>query len=347
MTDGARSVALDRAWVEGLRAAAEQVLPPSVAAYLEAGAGECVTRDEAESAWRRHRLLPRVLRGALSLDTSVSILGARLATPVGIAPTSMQMAAHSDGEVAMGLGAARAGALHVVSSNAGADIARLGEHGPWWAQVYLPPRREDAREFLRAVAGAGAGAVVLTVDTPFPGPKYDVADGHWDGIDRSWHRRHLPAGADGPWARDLRAADLRWTEQVAGLPVVVKGVLRPDDAAACVEAGAAAVWVSNHGGRQLDRVVSTAEALAPVVAAVGARVPVLVDGGVRSGLDALVALALGADAVMVGRPAFRALAVGGDTAVTRLLEVLTAELRDALALAGASDVQGARGTVRE
>lgn len=343
MSPGGRSLAEDRSWVEGLAEAAARVLPPSVAAYLEAGAGEQVTRDEAHTAWQRHRLLPRVLQGADAVDTSLSILGSRLATPVGIAPTSMQMAAHPDGEVAMARGAAAAGALHVVSSNAGGDLEQIGGCGPWWAQVYLPPRRADALEFLRAVRRAGASAVVLTADTPFPGPKYDVADGDWDGIDRSWHRRHLPPG-EVPWARDLRPGDVGWLGDAAELPVVVKGVLRPDDAVACVDAGAAAVWVSNHGGRQLDRAVATADALADAAAAVAGRVPLLVDGGVRSGLDVLVALALGADAVMLGRLPFRALAAGGEAAVTRLLDVLTAELRDALALAGAGDAAGARGT---
>lgn len=328
-------------WQVELATRAREVLPAPMWSYLESGAREGTTRDEATAAWRSTRLWPRVLHGGGTPDVGTTLLGAAVRTPVGVAPTSMQRVAHPDGELAMASGAAAAGALHVVSSNAGhrfADVdaaARsVDPDAAWWLQAYLPPDREDAAPVLRAAAEAGARAVVLTVDTPFPGTKYQPAEADWDGIDLSWHRANFADPAADRHHRALRPEDLAWIRDTSGLPVVVKGVLRPDDARRCVDAGAAAVWVSNHGGRQLDRAVSTATALPRVAGAVGADAEVYVDGGVRSGLDVLSALALGARAVLVGRPALHALAVDGSAGVAGLLDTLTEELVEALELAG-------------
>ncbi len=187
---------------------------------------------------------------------------------------------------------------------------------------------------VEAVA-QGARAVVLTADTPFPGTKYGVDDADWTGIDLSWWRTNFaePESPD-PWKGALAPDDVAWLGDRAGVPVVVKGVLRADDAVRCLDAGATAIYVSNHGGRQLDRSVPTARALREVVAAVGDRAEVYVDGGIRSGLDAMAALALGARAVLVGRPALHALALDGARGVERVLTDLSEELAEALVLAG-------------
>ena len=195
---------------------------------------------------------------------------------------------------------------------------------------------------LEAAVAAGASAVVLTSDTPFPGTKYAADAEDWTGIDLDWWRVNFADPKPDRWARDLTAADVTWLRERAGVPVVVKGVLRGDDALRCLHAGADAVYVSNHGGRQLDRAVPTAHALREVVAAVGDRADVYVDGGIRSGLDALAALALGARGVFVGRPALYGLAVDGARGVDRVLRDLETELREALELAGCATLDEAR-----
>jgi 4-hydroxymandelate oxidase len=326
-------------WLESLPAQARRHLPPAVWAYLQAGARDGVTTAEATDAWREVRFRTRVLRGVTEADLATDILGRRFASPLAVAPTAMQRAVHVQGERAMARGADAAGCLHVVSSNAGTPFAGLGAQG-WWLQAYLPPDRDEMLPVLEAAATAGAVAVVLTVDTPYPGPKYAADDADWTGIDLSWWRTNFAEPEASRW-RAVSSDDVTWLRERAGLPVVVKGLLRGDDALRSLEAGADAVYVSNHGGRQLDRSVSTADALTEVVAAVGDRTEVYVDGGVRSGLDALAALSLGARAVFVGRPALHALAVDGARGVERLLTELSAELADALVLAGCAHVADA------
>ncbi len=321
-------------WLESLPEAARRHLPPAVWAYVHSGARDGTTTAEATAAWREVRFRTRVLRGAGEADLTTEILGHRFASPLAVAPTAMQPVIHAQGERAMARGAEAAGCLHVVSSNAGTPFADLGARG-WWLQAYLPPDREDFLPVAEAAAAAGATAVVLTADTPYPGIKYAAEDADWTGIDLSWWRTNYPRNEpEGALWKTVTADDVSWLRERSGLPVVVKGVLRGDDAVRSLEAGADAVYVSNHGGRQLDRSVSTARALAEVVAAVGDRTEVYVDGGVRTGLDALAALALGARAVFLGRSALYALGVDGAPGVERLLTELSAELADALVLAG-------------
>jgi 4-hydroxymandelate oxidase len=329
-----------------LRDEACRRLPPAVWTYVESGAREGVSTGEATSHWQALRFRPRVLRGVADADLRTTVLGESFASPIAVAPTAMQRAVHPQGERAMARGTAAAGCLHVVSSNAGTPFPEI-DVGPWWLQAYLPPEREAMLPVLEAAVAAGARAVVLTVDTPFPGTKYGVDDADWTGIDLSWWRTNFAEPETPlPWKPDLSPDDVSWLRDRAGVPVVVKGVLRGDDAVRCLDAGAAAVYVSNHGGRQLDRSVSTAEALTEVVAAVGERIEVYVDGGVRSGLDAMAALALGARAVLVGRPALHALAVGGSGGVERLLSTLSDELREGLVLAGCATPGDAADLVR-
>lgn len=330
-------------WQAELAEEARSAMPEPLWHHVSAGAGTGLAADEAEAAWQDVRFAPRVLRDVTHVDVATTLLGGPVATPLGIAPTSLQRLAHADGEPAMARGAGGAGALHVVSSNAGHPFAALEPAGPWWLQVYLPPRRDDIVPVLTDAAEAGASAVVLTVDTPFPGAREHPRPDTWQGVDLSWFRCNFESPGDERWARDLGPGDLEWLRRTSELPVVVKGVLRADDARRCVAAGAAAVWVSNHGGRQLDRALATRYALPRVVAEVGADAEVYVDGGIRSGADALAALALGARGVFLGRLPLLGLAAGGADGVTRVLDLMTAELAEALALAGCAALRDTPG----
>ncbi|MGY1733177.1 alpha-hydroxy acid oxidase [Geodermatophilus sp. SYSU D01045] len=327
------------------RERARAALPSEVWDYYEAGAGDEVTLGEAEAAWRDFRLRPRVLRDVSGVDLTTRLPGAEAASPFAVAPTAFHALAHPDGECATVRGAGDAGCLTVVSTRASRTLEDVGAAatGPWWFQAYLMRDRGLTEALVQRAAAAGARAVVLTVDTPYVGRKDRVAGVRIavpDDVFLVNLAQHLVPGAV---AREAAEQDPSATPDaigrlagVSGLPVLVKGVLRGDEADRCVEAGAAGVVVSTHGGRQLDRVVPSAHALPDVVEAVGGRVPVLVDGGIRSGTDALVALALGADAVLVGRPVLWGLAADGASGVTATLEALAAHLRHVLALAGAT-----------
>ncbi len=321
-------------WFDSLAERAQRVVHPAVWSYLQSGSYGEVTVREATRAWSEVRFRPRVLSGDVTPDLGTTLLGTPVSSPVGVAPTAMQRAIHPSGERATVAGAEAAGALCVLSSNCGTRWADLGATSPWWLQAYLPARRELMLPVLEGAVAAGAAAIVLTVDTPFPGSKYAADAEDWTGVDLSWWRVNFADPEFDRWAPDLGVDDIGWLHEHTGLPVVVKGVLRGDDARRCVDAGAAAVYVSNHGGRQLDRAVSTASALREVVEAVGDRAEVYVDGGIRTGLDAMAALALGARAVFLGRSVLYALALDGAAGVERLLGEITAELAEVLQLAG-------------
>lgn len=338
-------------WQERLRADARAALPDHVWRYYTAGARDEVSLGESETSWSDVRLWPHVLRDVRSPLTSTSLLGTHSPFPIGIAPTSMQRLAHPDGELAMAAAAVATDTLLVVSSNAGTPFADIGSTGvAWWLQAYVTADRSLIAPTFESAAAAGARAIVLTVDTPLPGTKHDIDEAAFGDLSQVYGVNHRAAvrgetpGAE--HARDLAPGDLAWLHDLTGLPVVVKGVLRGDDARRCVDAGAAAVWVSNHGGRQLDRSVSTRTALPEVVAAVGEDTEVYVDGGIRSGLDVVTALALGARATFCGRLPLLALAAGGSDRVVSSLEMLRAELVDGLRLAGCSGLTDTRTLAR-
>jgi 4-hydroxymandelate oxidase len=321
-------------WLDTLPERARRVVHPAVWSYLESGSyGEVSVREDTR-AWSEVRFRPRVLRGDSTPDLGTTLLGSPVSSPIGVAPTAMQRAIHPAGERATVAGAQAAGALCVLSSNCGTRWPELAATSPWWLQAYLPARRELMLPVLQGAVEAGASAIALTVDTPFPGSKYAADAEDWTGVDLSWWRINFADPEFDRWAPDLGMDDIGWLRDHTGLPVVVKGVLRGDDARRCVDAGAAAIYVSNHGGRQLDRAVSTAAALRDVMDAVGDRTEVYVDGGIRTGVDALAALALGARAVFLGRPVLHALALDGASGVERLLSELTTELAEVLQLAG-------------
>jgi 4-hydroxymandelate oxidase len=335
-------------FLDGLPQRALEALPEPVGRYLRQGARDGVTAGEATRSWDRYRFLPRVLRDVTDVGTATTLLGTPVRTPLAVAPSTMQRALDPDGEVAMARAAAAAGALLVVSSNAGSTVEDIAATGvAWWLQAYVTAERRTCLPLLRRASDAGASAVVLTVDTPVVGTKYDGAgDTVWDVAEEGWVRANFPPGHGASpgdqKATDLGPQDVDWLARSTGLPIVVKGVLRADDARRCVDAGAAAVYVSNHGGRQLDCAAATADVLQGIVAEVGSSAEVYVDGGVRSARHALSALALGARGVFLGRLPLYALADRGEQGVRMMFEELETELVDALRLAGCRSVDSVR-----
>lgn len=326
---------------------ARAVLDPEIFDYYSAGAGDQITRAEAAAAWARYRLRPHPLRNVATVDTAGTALGRPVSTPIGIAPSAFQRLAHPEAERATIAAAGQAGALFVLSTRASLPIAEIAAAatGPWWFQVYVMRDRDLTLRVVADAVRAGARALVLTADTPYVGRKRQVHGTRIPMPDDHFLVNiapHLPPGADGRAAAaqdpSIGLETIDWLNREFGLPVVVKGVLRGDAGADCVQAGAGGIIVSNHGGRQLDRAVPSADALAEVVDAVAGRVPVYADGGLDCGLDVLTALALGAHGVLIGRPVLWALAAGGQAAVLEALTALTDDLRHVMALAGVPDL---------
>lgn len=326
------------------RVAAER-LAPGPLAYFMGGAGDEVTLRDNRAAFARQAIVPRVMRDVSSVDTSVEVFGRRWPSPIFIAPTALQRMAHPDGELATARAAASRGMTLAVSTSSStdlADIAAVG--GPRWFQVYLLADTGARRALVERAVAHGYEALVLTVDLARIGRRerdLRVAFRIPEGVE-------IPnvAIAAGVPPEDVASIafvdrmswpDLDWLAGF-GLPVVVKGILHPDDARLAIEHGAAAVEVSNHGGRQLDAAIASLDALPAVVETVADRVPVLLDGGVRRGVDVLMSLAMGATAVGIGRPVIWGLAVDGQAGVGNVLDLLQAELDTAMALAGAGSV---------
>lgn len=337
------------AWinVDDAERAAAELLEPGPLGYFAGGAGDELTLAENLEAWRRWRFRPRVLVDTSRVETEVELLGAPLAMPLLVAPVAYQRLAHPDGEIGMARAAAAADTVMCLSTLATVrpgELAAAVPAGRRWFQLYQFRDEAITRALMAEAVGAGFEAVVVTVDAPPAG-------------NRERDRRNgfeIPADVGVPSVAaalggqravsieetfELMTRAMGWGDfadlaSEAGVPVLVKGILTPEDAALAVEHGAAAVVVSNHGGRQLDRSPATADVLAEIVDAVDGRAPVLVDGGIRRGIDVAIALALGADAVLVGRPALWGLAAGGEAGVARVLALLRAELELALALCG-------------
>lgn len=333
MTDNADLPPSARAhrWYEQARA----ILPDSVLSYYDSGSGDGRSASEATQAWDDWRLRPRVLRDVSSVTSTTTLLGTRLRTPVLAAPSAAHRLAHPQAESATAAGVRAAGSLLVLSTRSSTPMATVAAVGaPWWMQVYVMADRGLSDEVARHAAAHGAAALVLTADTPVvarkPGAPVPTLP-----------PQRVIAGLEGRpddavrQADDITVDDIARLRDVSGLPVLVKGVLRADDARACTAAGAAGVVVSNHGGRQLDGAVPTAWALPQVARALaGSGAEVMVDGGIRTGRHVLTALALGARAVLVGRPVLWALAVSGAVGVTTLIDDLTRDTVEALALSG-------------
>jgi 4-hydroxymandelate oxidase len=314
-------------------AVARERLSQDVYDFVSGGAGDEWTLRENRRAFEEWAILPRVLRGVTTRDTTTEVLGVTLSMPVLIAPWGYQRLVHPEGEGATARAAARSGTVMVVPTPAERQLESVAaaSDGPKWWQLYVFADRGFTEDMLHRVVAAGYEAVMFTVDLPVGGTR--------NRDER--HGFHIPVElrpAGGPYDPGITWEDLEWIRQHAPLPILVKGVLTPEDARLAVDAGADGLVVSNHGGRQLDGVPAAVDVLPGIVEAVSGRIPVLMDGGVRRGTDVLKALAIGAAAVLVGRPAAWGLAAGGEEGVHRVLEILRAELDTAMALAGCRSV---------
>jgi len=318
---------------------AKQVLPADVFDYYAGGAGDEWTLAENRRAFEDWVIRPRMLTGAWPADPSSEILGTPIAFPVLVAPWAYQKRAHPEGELATARAAARAGTVMVVSSTAFEyleDVAGASD-GPKWWQLYVFTDRGMTVDMLHRVHAAGFGAVCLTVDFP------DVGLRHRDTRNDFQIAIGLRSN-ELTYAPDLTWDDLDWIREAAPVPLLVKGLLTAEDARIAVEAGVDAIVASNHGGRQLDSVRAPVTVLPEIVEAVDGRIPVLVDGGFRRGTDVFKALALGASAVLVGRPACWGLAAAGEDGVADVLRILRAELENTMVLAGTRSVAEITGT---
>ncbi|MEE2828866.1 MAG: alpha-hydroxy acid oxidase [Myxococcota bacterium] len=324
--------------------------------YYVSGARDELTLRRNKAAWKERRLLPRLLVDVSVRDTSTQVLGTPVSAPIVVAPTAFHAMAHPEGECATARGAGAAGTVMVLStlSNRPVEEVVAAATGPIWFQLYVYRDRSVTEALVQRVEAAGCSALVLTVDAPVFGTRErDVRNGfHLPeglGVANLLPAGHgaLPAAEGNSGLSDyvdrlfdpsLSWADLAWLRSITSLPIVIKGLVRADDALRAAEAGVDGIVVSNHGGRQLDTTVATAEALGPVVDAVGDRLEVLVDGGIRRGTDVLKAVALGARAVLVGRPVLWGLTVDGAAGVEAVLGMLRSELDQSMALCGCPTV---------
>jgi 4-hydroxymandelate oxidase len=333
--------------LEAFEARARRVLDEPALAYIAGGAADEITLKNNVAAFRRRRLRPRVFVGVDKIDVSTTLLGAPVSMPVGLAPTGFNNLAHPDGELAAAQAAADAGVLFCISTLSSRSLEDAATaNGPRWFQLYVLKDRGLSGDMLKRAHSAGYSAVVFTADLPVAG--YRERELHvGDALDLgevgnfSWgepRKAGLSDIVDWDLDQSLTWPDVSWAAETSGLPVVVKGVLTAEDAAVAVENGAAGVIVSNHGGRQLDRSPPTIDVLEECVQAVGDGGEVYLDGGVRRGTDVVTALALGARAVFIGRPYLYAMAVGGTAGVARVLEIMRAEIENAMALLGARTV---------
>ena len=324
-------------------ARARAVLPAHVGAYYATGAGSGDAQLEGIADWSRVRFRPRALTDVGSIDVSTSVLGTPVRTPVLVAPMAQQLGAHSDGEAAMGRAVAATGSLLGVSTHTAVPFSVIAAIGaPWWLQVYVMRDRGLTEQLVRRAVDQGARALVLTVDMIALLPA-EVNPRQWpEGVAKTRWANLTPAEqaeAGEPGMQTDPSIDfstIEWLSRLSGLPVLVKGVLRSDDAQRCVDAGAAGVVVSTHGGRRLGPSISSARALPEVVAAIGAQAEVYVDSGVRAPEHVAAALAMGARAVFIGRPALWALAVDGSDGVEAVLTGLTEGLRHVMVQLGAA-----------
>jgi len=327
--------------------AAEEKLEPGVLGYFAGGAGDEVTLRENVAAWGRWRLRPRMLAGLSEWGTGAEVLGAEVSMPLLVAPVAYQRLVDPEGEVAMARVAASAGTVMCLSTLATStprDVADGAPDGRRWFQLYCFKDEGVTRALMEEAVESGFEAIVITVDAPRGGNRErDLRTGFRipEGLGVASVEAALGSGRavtiEETFALMEPALSWSYLEDFASecrVPVLVKGVLSAEDAALAVEHGAAGVIVSNHGGRQLDRVPASADALPEAVEAVEGRGAILVDGGIRRGVDVAIALALGADAVLVGRPVLWGLATGGEEGARRVLELLREELELALCLCG-------------
>ena len=327
-------------------------LPRAAFDYYVSGAHDELTLVENRAAFDRIRLLYRVLVDVGQRDAATSVLGSRVSMPVLLAPTAFHRLAHPEGELATVRAAGRAGTIMILSSLSNTDVEDVcaAATGPVWFQLYVYRDRAATEGLVQRAEAAGCSAIVLTVDAPLLGCRERDVRNRFHLPEGLSVKNMLPAGY-GEVAEQagsglaayfaslidptLQWDDIAWLRSTTSLPIVLKGIVRADDAARAVRVGAAAIVVSNHGGRQLDGSIATIDALPAIADAVDGRIEILLDGAIRRGTDVVKALALGAKAVCVGRPVLWGLAAAGQAGVEHVLTLLRDELDLAMALCGA------------
>jgi len=341
----------------GLEEMARAKVPRAIFDYIAGGAEDEVTLRRNREAFGRWALRPRVLMDVSKRDTKTVLLGERVSMPVCVAPTSFHALVHPEGEVATARGAAAAETILIASTISTKPLEEVAAaaDAPRWFQLYVYRDRAVTEELVARAVKAGYKVLCLTADTPVLGrrerdernaftlpPGFGIANLKGAGLDGMPEVEHGSAFAK--YVTDLLDSsltweDVDWLKSISPLPLVIKGIMTAEDAVLAVEHGAAGIVVSNHGGRQLDSTLGSLDALPDVVAAVRGRIEVYLDGGIRRGTDVLKALALGAKAVLVGRPILWGLALGGADGVRAVLDELHTELDTAMALAGRANVK--------
>ena len=342
---------MDSVDFDALEEQARAKVPPASFAFCAAGADDEISAAENLTAWRGLRLRPRVLRDITQVDTRVTLLGTEIPFPILVAPMGRQKLFNPEGEAATARGAAAAGVPFVMATNANVTIETVAaerRRAPQWFQLYYWPNRAEVEALIDRIAAAGFAALVLTVDAPVPGwspraarlqhePSPEIRNINMPGSPMARTAYHPDFAGKVMYPATWR--ELEWLVKRSPMPVMVKGVLRADDAVRCAECGARAVMVSNHGGRHLDTTVTTAAAIGEVAAALAGKAEVYVDSGIRRGTDILKALALGARAVLIGRPVIWGLAVQGADGVAAVIEHLRVELVRAMQLSGTASLK--------
>ncbi|MGZ6441838.1 MAG: alpha-hydroxy acid oxidase [Pseudobdellovibrionaceae bacterium] len=325
--------------------------------FIDSGAEDEITLRHNQKSWQKIEILPQVLQGISEPQLSTNVLGEPIQFPILVAPMGFQCLAHPDGEVASAKGAAQAGTIFCLSTTATKSIEEVAQRseGSKWFQLYIYKDQALTKDLVQRAQAAGYRAICLTVDNSIEGRRERD----------KFNKFHLPQGltlanfkddsalrdighADKEsalttyiqklWKKDLSWKDLEWLKSFSPLPVVIKGILTPQDAKIALDHGVSGIVVSNHGGRQLDTVPGTAKVLPQIIEAVDQRCEVLVDGGIRRGTDVFKALALGAKAVLIGRPIFWGLSVGGAEGVAEVLCHLRDELSITMQLAGCAEI---------
>lgn len=331
---------------------AQGIMSKMVYEYVAGGAADEFTVRWNREAFDKIKLKPNILNDVSKLDTKVSLFGHELISPILIAPTAWHKLMHPEGEIATAKGASSASTIYVVSSFTTTpieEIAKVTTH-PLWFQLYVSDDRDFTKDLIQNVEAAGCKAICVTVDTPVSGVR--------DRQKRIGFK--LPVDLNVPYMKDMKVGtkgqasalkkpftwkEIEWIRTFAKVPVLLKGILNPDDAESAIKAGVSGIIVSNHGGRNLDTVPATIEALPLISSKVDKRIPVLMDGGIRRGTDVLKALALGANAVLVGKPICFGLACGGADGVAKVLNILQSELELVMALSGRNTIRSVNNSV--